>query len=319
MTGRVRLIVPYYGPWPPIFRLFLDSCRRNPNLDVLFFTDNEWPVNPPANVSSVKMPFEALLALIACRLRITIPDEVRPYKLCDYRPAFGVIFEDCLKDAEFWGHADIDLIYGTTATFVTPQRLDDYDVLSFRDDWIHGPFTIYRNTPLINHLFQEAPDYRRHFEFRKYCNFDECLGLHEQLEAGADVLSLHPQPVCMTGLVRAAAREGRLRLHTEMAICESLAKVRTLSYRLGELSDSGGKRYIFYHVFREKKLKGFSYPSWTELPPRFHITDTGFYSERGYRWLLPTSLFRRARGHFRAAYRRALRARARFTRLFRSS
>ena len=121
----------------------------------------------------------------------------------------------------------------------------------------------------------------------------------------------------MTGLVRAAARDGRIRLHTEMAIVESLANRRSLSNRLGELSDSSGRKYIFYHLFREKKLHCFSYPSWQELPSQFHITETGFYSEREFGLLLPLSFFRRSRGHVKAAYASGRRMLGRFRRLFR--
>jgi hypothetical protein len=284
LTPRIRLLIPYYGTWPAIFPLFLDSCRRNPNLDVRLFTDNSLPAAAPPNVTRVAMSYAALWALISRQLGLTIGPAVRPYKLCDFRPAFGVIFEEYLRDAEFWAHGDVDLVYGNTAAFLSDRRLDTHDVLTFRHDWMHGPLTVYRNTPEINRLFEEAPGYRDHFQAATYRNFDECLARHELLERGVDLLTLEPRPTCMTGLVRAAARDGRLRLHAEMAIVERLPGGRVLTYRDGQLTDDRGKPVLMYHLFREKKLQRFAYPPWSTLPPHFHIAETGFYSARAFRW-----------------------------------
>jgi hypothetical protein len=284
MSARVRLLIPYYGKWPAIFPLFLDSCRRNPNLEIRLFTDNSLPAGAPSNVTRVAMSYAELRALIHRQLGQAIEPTVRPYKLCDFRPAFGVIFEDYLGGAEFWAHGDIDLVYGDTAAFLSDQRLDTHDVLTFRNDWIHGPLTVYRNTPEINRLFEQAPGYRDHFDAGKYRNFDECLARHELLERGVDLSTIEPRPTCMTGLVKAAARDGRLRLHAEMAIVETLAGGRCLTYRDGQFTDDRGNAVLMYHLFREKKLQRFAYPRWWTLPPHFHIAETGFYSARAFRW-----------------------------------
>ena len=300
MGARVRLVMPYFGPWPRVFPLFLDSCRRNPNLEWRLITDQALPPLPP-NVRHVPMSQAEVLARIEDTVGIRPAPIVRRVKLCDFRPAFGVIFARELRDAEFWGYGDLDLIYGHTARFVTDARLDAHDVLSFRPDWIHGPFTLLRNTPAVNQLYAETPHHRRYFAEPHYFGFDECNGRHRRLEAGEDILAIDPEPTCMTGLVRAAARDGRLRLHTEMAICERLDQIGELAYRDGELRDRDDRPYLLYHLFREKRLHRFTYPAWPALPERFHITDTGFYSEAEYAELARHSRARRRRGALRAA------------------
>lgn len=35
-----------------------------------------------------------------------------PYKLCDFKPAYGFLFPEIIKRYDFWGHGDIDVVYG---------------------------------------------------------------------------------------------------------------------------------------------------------------------------------------------------------------
>ena len=35
-----------------------------------------------------------------------------PYKLCDLKPAYGYIFNNLLKDFDYWGYSDLDLLFG---------------------------------------------------------------------------------------------------------------------------------------------------------------------------------------------------------------
>ena len=41
-----------------------------------------------------------------------------PYKLCDYKPVYGLIFDEDLQDYDFWGHCDVDLIFGDIRKFI---------------------------------------------------------------------------------------------------------------------------------------------------------------------------------------------------------
>ena len=48
----IILIVPYFGKWPVWFEAHLISISRNREVDWLFITDCEIPVNYPQNVGS---------------------------------------------------------------------------------------------------------------------------------------------------------------------------------------------------------------------------------------------------------------------------
>ena len=77
-----------------------------------------------------------------------------PYKVCDYKPAFGLIFEDYLHGVDFWGHCDVDVVWGNIRKFLaTDEILSRYDVVSPRRRRIAGACTLYRNTDAVNRLF----------------------------------------------------------------------------------------------------------------------------------------------------------------------
>ena len=65
----------------------------------------------PPNVAVQRCEFGDLAKRIWSLFDFEISLE-RPYKLCDFRPAFGEIFADELAGYDFWGHSDLDLIFG---------------------------------------------------------------------------------------------------------------------------------------------------------------------------------------------------------------
>ena len=50
-----------------------------------------------------------------------------PYKLCDYKPAYGEIFAPELSGYDFWGYGDMDLVFGDLRAYFTEDKLRKYD------------------------------------------------------------------------------------------------------------------------------------------------------------------------------------------------
>ncbi len=50
-----------------------------------------------------------------------------PYKLCDLRPLYGILFEQEVQNYDFWGYCDCDLIFGDIRSFVTEDVLDSHN------------------------------------------------------------------------------------------------------------------------------------------------------------------------------------------------
>src|SRR5688572_28464292 len=90
---KIVLLMPYYGKWPEWFNLFIETCKWNPTIDWIFFTDLEMPHNRCDNVHYVRISLPDLLELASSRVGFKI-HFTHPYKLCDLRPGFGVIFAD---------------------------------------------------------------------------------------------------------------------------------------------------------------------------------------------------------------------------------
>ena len=173
----IRLIVPYFGPRPSYFPLVVRSMAANPDVSWLLFTEQP-VVDAPANVAVHLCEFDDL----AKRIRDFFDFEVsleQPYKLCDFRPAFGDIFAEELAGYDFWGHSDLDVIFGRIHDHL-PSVAFDADKILF-----NGNFSLYRNTP-------EAARWYRHevgkVSFRDALtapdamHFDEWAGIYYIVE-----------------------------------------------------------------------------------------------------------------------------------------
>lgn len=169
---RKVLIIPYFGNFHDYFHLWLSSCSYNPDYDFLIYTDiNVSQIKHPDNVKFMQCTLSDI-RMKACRL---LGFEVvldRPYKLCDYRPIYGVLFYEDIKEYDFWGYCDIDLIFGNISKFLTDDIFDNYDKIL-----TCGHFTLQRNTPKINLIFKNDPDeyYKHVYSTNNSCLFDEGL------------------------------------------------------------------------------------------------------------------------------------------------
>lgn len=147
---KIALIIPYFGKFPNYFPLFLNSCRCNPTIDWLLVTDISDEYDYPDNIHVVPMTFPELREKIQRRFDFQIALE-RSYKICDYRPAFGLIFQEYLCDYDFWGYCDIDLLFGDLRTFFPDEKLECYDKVGHL-----GHLALYRNTECVNTAFMAS-------------------------------------------------------------------------------------------------------------------------------------------------------------------
>lgn len=169
---KIALIVPFFGKFPQYFNLFAFSLKFNPNVDVLLFTDQTVDLTIP-NLIVKKCSFQDFKYKVQCKFDFSISLNT-PYKVCDFRPAFGYIFEEELKGYTFWGHCDLDMIFGDVLVFLPWERLSEFDKI-----YQHGHLTLYRNTRENNMRFmlEGGMDYRNVFTSKIACIFDEVAGI----------------------------------------------------------------------------------------------------------------------------------------------
>lgn len=154
----IKLVDVYFGTLPLWMPAFFISCDNNPDIEWILFTDASPPELLPENVKFIEMNAPSFNRL--CKSKLGLKASITssfPYKLCDFKPVYGVLFEDYLKDCDFWGFCDIDVIWGDFRHFFNESILSSYDILTTRLRSIAGHCCLFRNTVEINNLYRGIP------------------------------------------------------------------------------------------------------------------------------------------------------------------
>lgn len=84
---------------------------------------------------------------------VVIPGTGKPW---DYRPMLGALYADLLAGYDFWGHTDLDCVYGNVDKWVTDEFLNKLDVHSNHNTYVCGCWSLYRNVSEVNELFKKC-------------------------------------------------------------------------------------------------------------------------------------------------------------------
>lgn len=164
-------IIPYFGKFPKSFAVFLKTCSYNTEFNWLIFTDDHYPFDYPDNFIVKYTNLKEISELASQKFGFKVALD-QAYKLCDFKPAYGFIFEEYLKEYQFWGHCDIDTIMGNLSNFLTDELLNQYDKL-----FCMGHMILYRNTFENNRIFMSPYNgrllYKEVFTTSAICWFDE--------------------------------------------------------------------------------------------------------------------------------------------------
>lgn len=169
---RIRFLIPYFGKWPFWMPFFFQSCRYNPTVDWLFFTDCGVPPDCPPNVEIRASGYDEYRALVSARLGIDFAPS-SPYKLCDLKPALGFIHADSLEGYDFWAFGDLDLVYGDLRRYFTAERLSRHDLLSTHFTRVSGHLCLLRNDRRMREAFMKVPGWRTALADPEHRAFDE--------------------------------------------------------------------------------------------------------------------------------------------------
>lgn len=144
----IAYIIPYFGKLPEMFDLWLKSCALNPTIDWLLFTNDKTEHQYPNNVKVTYMTFTELVSKIQSKFpfKILVPS---PYRLCDYKVAYGHIFEEELNNYDYWGYCDLDMLWGNIRNFLTDDILNNYEKIGYL-----GHSTLYKNTEKLKFIYQ---------------------------------------------------------------------------------------------------------------------------------------------------------------------
>jgi len=285
---KIGMVYCYIGKWPGYLRLFLESCKYNPSVDFLIFTDCGEPGEHSENVKII--PFTLVEFNTLASLKLGMGIEVKnPYKLCDFKPCYGVIFEDYIQKYEYWGYGDIDVVFGNIRKFITEYMLNNYDIITSGKEFLCGHFTLMRHSLKTNRLFENSIDYKKALQSDEYCSFDEChswkieagMATIIDLRKGAYIFDCTTEIESMTHVVQRLYNKGDLTIHfknlfrdgSDIRVDYSLY---TFNYKWdkGRLTDvENGEEFLYVHLFGLKRNEAYNTISrWKVIPDSFIIT-----------------------------------------------
>ncbi len=276
INKSIAIITCWYGPYPWYFSYFLHSCSHNPNIDFFIITDNRESL--PIKANNVKIIYKTLNEInvtASQKLGLTVNIDY-PYKLCDFKPAYGFLFPELIQDYDFWGQSDIDIIYGNIRGFITDEMLDTYDFISLRHDYTTGCFALYRNNEKMNRFFMRSKDYRLVFSSPEFYSFTECNFAWDELAAGKSIFELETKIDSFTYLIKSAELKKEINAHFDFILMEG--KTGRVVFDNGKIIYKKQFEAVLYHLFWLKSVTPEKVPQ--RIPNKYYISPTRIYHSR---------------------------------------
>ena len=279
----VCLVVCYFGPFPDWIDHFLLSCAYNPTIDFLIFSDQDDFPNSPPNVHFKRLSSSSFNKLATQKIGVPIRLG-NPRKLCDFKPAYGHLFEELLEGWNYWGYTDLDVIYGDLRKFLSAANLQEYDVFTARKEYFGWSLYLFRNNSRLTTLYRHSNDFRSTLQFDEVLSFDEC-GKQWREPIQGDPFGGSAKCDSMTHVVR------RLMADQTISACFSPAVVEwpdltdtgwRLRWQTGKLwyfDQNREAMYFHFHAF--KKQHGYRIPSQIAGDPIFEMTPKGIEAPHG--------------------------------------
>jgi hypothetical protein len=272
---RIIFIITFIGKYPWYFPYFLHSCRYNPSVDFIMLSDNKsTPTTLPSNVKLIHYTIDQFQTDASNALGFNVAVE-HGYKLCDFKPAYGHIFKNLVKDYAFWGYCDIDVIWGSIRSFITDTILSQYEIISARHDYLTGCFALYKNNNKMRELFMQSKDYQKVFTSNENFFFDETNFAFKEFEAGIHYSQIETEVESMTHVVRRLQETHGLKAYFEFQITEGFAG--NMLWDHGTLAYRKEFEVMLYHMVRFKR----KYSEVTNLnrtiPDKFRIGKNKIY------------------------------------------
>lgn len=160
MKQKVAVILVWLGKLPKFHKMWCQSIKYNTSFDWFLITDDdeEENINFIKNISNIKYVYTTqndIYKLIKEKCKINIEPNFKSYKLCDFRPLFGRMFDHLLKGYDYWAWTDNDVIYGDLHTLLL-NKFDIFNVIGTGNcNRCSGPLCFFKNIDEINNLYKK--------------------------------------------------------------------------------------------------------------------------------------------------------------------
>lgn len=148
-TNTIGVIIPYFGTLPDMFRYWLKSAANNPEIDFHLVGNCFSLSDIPKNVFTHNLDFHELNNAIGEKLGGR--PLTSPYKLCDLKPTYSILFPEIVEGYKIWGFSDLDLVLGDISSLV--------DFVGLPKNWGRvfdfGHLSFFPNDPASNYAFKD--------------------------------------------------------------------------------------------------------------------------------------------------------------------
>lgn len=277
--ASICFVLLYFGKWPHYWNLWAQSVAANPEVNFIIVTDLAPPAYSPVNLQFVKMNLPELVS----RFRNVLGFDIKVtgfQKLCDFRPFFGMAFEDLLKPFDYWGYCDMDLVFGDLSPILSVANDSRYDVIS---PWVHtiGHCTLLRNSLSVNKAGLQIPNLESRLNETETTFCDEG-GFHDACVTKGSlsffgISSIQEEWAKERCFLGATLKPGCLLHgyeHLNLFVVECGEK-------LVEIKEASGRSHeVIYFHFMAGKSKRFWRNYAGEVPPSFSFTPFGYVPRR---------------------------------------
>ena len=207
------------------------------------------------------------------KLRLPV-DFSEPYKINDFKPAYGVLFPEIIKGYDFWGHGDIDIIFGNIRNFMTAEILRTHDIICVRHDHITGFFTLFRNCNKMNTLYKSSKDYKKVFSSERHFCFDETNFEYNCFTQNIPLENANTEIESMTQIVKKMHNQKLLNAYFDFHAMDILHG--KLKWDNGTLFFKNKFEVMLYHLINLKRI--YKPKRIIRIPETFYISPTRIYS-----------------------------------------
>lgn len=259
--ARALVIIPYFGSFGPWFPLYLHSLTLQHTLDLLLITDSPAPPLPD-RVRRLHMDIRQVRDLAQAKLGTSV-NLSRVRKLCDLKPAYGLVFEDFTAEYEYWAFGDEDVLYGDLDRLLGPYLDGRADIIIPSKTMTIGHLTLVRNAPGTNRLALEDTAYAGILASDQHWAYDEA----GRGDSGS-----------FTKAVKRAQARGEVTVQWGFPMRGGVPwPGRSYVYDGRGIRDDDGNEVVYYHWGRYRRL-GCQFPTVDRARGGFAFDRYGFYA-----------------------------------------
>lgn len=268
---NILVVAVWFGEKPETFDMWLHSCEQNECIDWLLITDMDLKnLKVKKNIHIVEMSMSSFEKKLSKYSNLKL-NMLRPYKACDYRPLFGGLLDLVPGHWDFWGHCDMDMVFGNIKKFLTEELLEKYDKI-----FGVGHFSLYRNIESVNNFYKnkfDEFDYREILQDSAHRGFDEHIGVNKIWKSyNANFYENESIIVDIDHHLRKISRvtTGSIAKNYKYQIfCYSKGRVYQYYYQRSRIE---AKEFMYMHIQKRKNL----FPTGFQKEVDYCLTPKGF-------------------------------------------